>query len=115
MMLNELQEWKALEQSTFTADAEGRVLIVLPDDFLSLLSLRLSGWERPVREVLDSSDWRYRLQSLRHTGLRGSACRPLAFFTVDDEGHPALELYSSTPNAPVFLEEFRYLSLPREE
>lgn len=112
MMLNELQGWKSVGGATYIADAEGRVVIPLPDDFLSLLSLRLSNWERPVKEVLEPSCWLYRLQPMRHTGLRGTPRRPLAFFTIDDEGHPALELYSSAPNAPVSLEEFLYLSLP---
>ena len=114
MTLNELQGWKSLAPATYTADAEGRVVIPLPDDFLSLLSLRLSGWERPVREVLEPSNWLYRLQPMRYGGLRGSPSRPLAFFTTDDEGHPALELYSSVPNVAVSLEEFRYLAFPGE-
>lgn len=109
------QGWKSFPAATLNtlslmADAEGRVILTLPDDFLSLLSLRLNGWERPVREVLCPDHWLYRLQSMRWTGLRGSPQRPLAFFTVDDEGHPALELFSSIPDAPVTLEEFRYLS-----
>ncbi len=110
LSLNEVRGWRASSPATFQADAEGRVVIPLPDDFLSLLSIRLSGWERPVREVLQPSNWLYRLQAMRWTGLRGSPSRPLAFFTVNEEGHPALELFSSEPNAPVSLEEFRYLS-----
>lgn len=92
------------------ADVEGRVLLTLPDDFHTLLSLRLSGWDRPVREVLVADHWLRRLQSPRWGALRGTPERPLAFFTVDDEGRPALELFSTTPNAPVELVEFRYLS-----
>ena len=99
-----------LNALSLNADSEGRVILTLPDDFLSLLSLRLSGWERPVREVLRPDHWLYRLQAMRWTGLRGSPQRPLAFFTIEDEGHPALELFSSIPDAPVTLEEFRYLS-----
>lgn len=110
MTLTELQGWKALPSATYQADAEGKVTVTLPEDFLSLLSLRLSSWERPVREVLPPSNWLYRLQAMRWTGLRGCPSRPLAFFTTDNEGRPALELYSCEPNALVSLEEFRYLS-----
>lgn len=101
--------WKVLSPVTLTSDAEGCVILKLPDDFLMLLSLRLSNWERPVREVLSPDHWLHRLQGMRWTALRGTPARPLAFFTVDDDGDPALELFSSEPNVTVQLTEFRYL------
>ncbi len=103
-----LKDWKSLPPTTLTADAEGRVVFTLPDDFLMLLSMRLEGWERPVREVLSPTNWLYRLQSARWTGLRGTPQRPLAFFTADDEGRPALELFSVSPGSSVELVEFKY-------
>ena len=103
-----VRRWKTLSPTTLTADSEGRVIFTLPDDFLMLLSMRLDGWEHPVREVLEPTSWLYRLQSSRWTGLRGTPQRPLAFFTADDEGRLALELFSSAPGLPVELVEFRY-------
>lgn len=100
--------WKRLPGQTLTADSEGRVLLTLPDDFLMLLSLRLSNWERPVREVLRADHWLRRLQSLRWPSLRGTPERPLAFFTVDTACRPALELFSCDPGSTVQLAEFIY-------
>lgn len=104
-----LTGWKTLPELDLTADAEGRVILPLPDDFLMLLSLRLSNWERPVREVLQPGNWLYRLQSSRWTGLRGTPQRPLAFFSAGDDGQPVVELFSAEPGAVVQLSEFRYL------
>lgn len=103
-----VRRWKSLPPTTLTADSEGRVILTLPDDFLMLLSLRLDGWERPVREVLTPDNWLYRLQSARWIGLRGTPQRPLAFFTADDDGRLALELFSSEPDSSVELVEFKY-------
>lgn len=103
-----LSGWKRLPVQTLTADTDGRVLLTLPDDFLMLLSLRLSNWERPVTEVLRPDHWLRRLQSVRWAALRGTPQRPLAFFTADAAGRPALELFSSEPDAMVQLSEFIY-------
>ncbi len=104
--------WKALPPATLVADSEGRVMLTLPDDFHTLLSVRLSSWERPVRQVLMPDHWLRRLQAPRWDPLRGSPERPLAFFTADNEGRPALELFSSPADAPVEMVEFIYLALP---
>ena len=109
-----LQVWKSLPPSTLHADSDGCVLLTLPDDFHTLLSLRLSSWGRPVREVLMPDHWLHRLQSPRWGALRGTPERPLAFFTIDGEGHRALQLFSAVPDAPVDLVEFKYYSLPTE-
>lgn len=108
-----LRGWKRWPEVTAKADSEGRVIITLPEDFLLLLSLRLSDWERPVREVLRPDNWLYRLQNRRWEGLRGSPSRPLAFFTTDDEGRPALELFSSEPGADVSVTEGSYIPRPK--
>lgn len=108
-----LRGWKAWPEVTAVADTEGRVVITLPDDFLMLLSIRLTGWERPAREVLSPDNWLYKLQSYRWESLRGSPARPLAFFTTDDEGHPALELFSSEPGTVVSIAEGRYMPRPK--
>lgn len=103
-----VRKWRSLPPTTLTADSEGRVVLTLPSDFLMLLTMRLEGWERPVREVLSPTNWLYRLQAARWTGLRGTPQRPLAFFTSDDEGLPALELFSVPPDSSVELVEFKY-------
>ena len=110
--LSQLNGFKRMAPATLQADSEGKVVMTLPEDFLTLLSLRLSSWERPVREVLGPDHWLHRLQATRLQGLRGSPERPLAFFTADDEGRPALELFSSPPDAPDNLVEFIYLPRP---
>lgn len=107
-----IEGWRSLPASILTSDSEGRVVMRLPTDFRVLVSLRLEGWERPVREILRPDNWLYRLQSARWTGLRGTPQRPLAFFAIDADGNRALELFSSQPDSEVRLMEFSYLGSP---
>lgn len=64
----------------------------LPENYLRLIRLRLSDWERPVHEALSVSDPRYAQQSSRFGGIRGCRQNPLVFEVLRGSG-PALELY----------------------
>lgn len=108
-----LRGWRRLPQASLLADGEGKVTLTLPPDFLRLLSLRLSCWQRPVRETLMPDHWLRRLQGHRWTGLCGCPGRPLAFLTAADDGCLALELFSASPGESVTIAEGWYMPMPR--
>lgn len=93
----QLTGWRRLGSDGLSVDADGRALLPLPADYLSLFSLRMTSWSHPVAEVLGADSWLRRLQGNRWHGLRGSPQRPLVFATVADDGSPALELFSCPP------------------
>lgn len=110
--VRELTGWRRWPAAEIIPDDSGRGVLPLPDDFLMLLSLRLSSWERPVRDILHPSMWLYRLQNCRWSGLRGTPQRPLAFFTADDDGRRALELFTVGKD-PATVAEGWYMPAPR--
>lgn len=89
----------------------GMALLPLPDDFLRLLSVRLSDWHRPARIITDddpASHW----QSSPFIGVRGNPARPVAVVTATPAGRVA-ELYSSMAGPSVSLIQAQYVPCPR--
>lgn len=108
-----LTGWCRLPDDGFGVDADGRGVLPLPGDFLKLHSLRLSGWERRVTEILEASHWLRRWQGSRWHGLRGTPQRPLAFYALDGSGARCLELFRAGAGDRV--EEGWYMATPRIE
>lgn len=106
-----LTGWSRLPTEGLKVESDGKGVLRLPDDFLMLHSLRLSGWERGVTEILAASHWLRRWQGSRWHGLRGNPQRPLAFHALDADGRHCLELFSAY--AGDSLEEGWYMALPR--
>ena len=48
------------EESTFFIGSDGKGFLVLPDDFMRLISFQMSDWDRPVFEAITESDPIYR-------------------------------------------------------
>ena len=94
-------------------DSPGRGVAVLPlpDDFLRLLSVRLSDWHRPAR-IITADDPACRWQSSPFAGVRGNPSKPVAVITSHPSGMVA-ELYSSLAGPSVRLVEAQYVPLPR--
>lgn len=65
--------------------------VPLPKDLLRLLSVRMSGWERPAK-IISELDDEYGWQSNRF-GVRGNPQRPIAA-VVQSNGDLQLELYT---------------------
>ena len=86
-------------------------VLPLPDDFLRLLSVRLSDWHRPARIMADT-DADYRWQSSPFAGLRGNPSRPVAVICTQPQGR-VLELYSSTAGPGVTIAMAQYVALPQ--
>ena len=96
-----LSGWRLLSDEGLTISGDGSAILPLPEDFLMLHSIRMSGWEREVTEALPSDHWLAKLQGSAWHGLRGTPSRPLAFSAVSPDGGKALRLYSVSPGATV--------------
>lgn len=65
----------------------------LPDDFMRLVSFRMSDWDRTVYTAISTADKEYMKQSSRYKGVRGNPQRPVCAIAVRPEGR-VLEFYS---------------------
>lgn len=78
------------EQSLF------KYYIVLPDDFLRLVTLQLSDWKRPIETLCTEDSAEYRKQMNKY--LRGTPNKPFGALT-HKQGFPNIaELFSSYTN-----------------
>jgi hypothetical protein len=69
--------------------------IPLADNFVRLVSLKMTEWKREVTQAINAGDKRYRVQKNKYT--RGGLCKPVAVFsfrTIEDEHKRVLEYYS---------------------
>lgn len=85
--------------------------LLLPDDFLRLVVLRMSDWERAVHGVITPGDAAYALQRSRRRGVRGNPQRPVVALVRRAEGL-ALELYSCRSEAATMVQG-SYIRVPR--
>lgn len=91
---------------------KGRGRMQLPDDFMRLVTFKMSDWERAVTEPIAETDPRYLLQSSRFTGLRGNPQKPVVAIVSAPTGL-VLEFWSCTGGSEVTLQRGRYLPIPR--
>lgn len=77
--------------------------IVLPDDFLRIVSLKMKDWEQPVTELAIQGDELARMQSNKH--LRGSVAKPVGVLNKTNAGYQ-INYYSSSTHD---VEEFLYI------
>lgn len=80
-------------------NSDGVVSLDCPDDFLRIISLKMSDWRCPVTALSIPSDPDFRrLFSLRD-GIRGNPERPVAFLSFANEGKRTLKMLSSKEGA----------------
>lgn len=87
--------------------------IVLPADFMKLLSFRMSDWEQTVHEAIGVDDALYEQQGSRFAGVRGNPQRPVCAI-VPDGGGLALEFYACQ-NAEATISTALYAAYPGME
>lgn len=92
-------------------DKTGCVTVPMPADFLKLVCIRMSDWERDVTEIEEADSETFKLQGCRWEGVRGNPHRPVAISGYDEAGKPCLRLYSSNPSATLT----KALYMPRPE
>lgn len=75
--------------------------VKVPDDFLRLVVFEMSDWERPVYQLISTSDPVYAKQRSRTAGVRGTAQRPVCAIGMRTTGR-VLEFYTcKSSNATV--------------
>ena len=85
--------------------------IILPEDFMRLVSFRMSDWRRTVFEAMTENDPRYALQSSRFGGICGNPEKPVAAIVRRSEGK-VLEFYSCRDNT-ASVAQATYVPTPR--
>lgn len=85
--------------------------VKLPDDFMRLISFRMSDWERTVHSVIYPNSPQYTLQSSRFKGIRGNYQKPVCAIVIRPEGK-VLEFYSCK-DSDAMVTEAMYLPLPK--
>ena len=93
------------------SEGHGMALMVLPDDCLRLIDVKLSDWRRPAT-IIAADDPLYLLQSSAFEGVRGNPENPVAAVCRRPAGLVA-ELYSSRSGRGVCIETAQYIPLPR--
>ena len=98
-----------LEDVVFWGDQESG-WVLLPHDFMRLITFRMSDWERTVYKAITPDDARYALQRQRVKALRGTAQKPVCVIVNRPEGK-ALEFYSCK-SEDAYMAEGTYLPYP---
>ena len=107
-----LDEWEDFGNNLYWGELEcGHVL--LPDDFMRLVSFRMSDWNRAVYNAITPDNPEYQKQSSRFKGIRGNCQNPVCAITVRPEGK-TLEFYSCRSNS-ASISEALYLPYPAVE
>lgn len=96
--------------------SQGTGCVVLPDDFYSLYSFRMKGWQVASETLIDSSDPIARMQANEFT--RGNVCRPVCVKNskvIEDKDvqnqKDLLEFYSTARGQVQKVEEALYIPL----
>ena len=89
----------------------GKGFLNLPDDFMRLISFRMSDWERTVYEAITEQDAEYAKQSSRFKGICGNRERPVVAIVRRSEGK-VLEFYSCDSEEAT-VTQATYLPLPK--
>lgn len=85
--------------------------IILPDDFMRLISFQMSDWDYAVTSAITEDDPLYTRQRSRFPGIRGCPQRPVVAITQRPVGQ-VLEFYSCTAGADVYVTTARYIPYP---
>lgn len=86
--------------------------VVLPDDFMRLVTFRMSDWYMPVTEAITEEDAAYPMQASRYAGVRGNPQRPVVAIVHGATGQE-LEFYSCSAGPGVRVNAARYIPLPK--
>lgn len=90
----------------------GSGYVLLPPDFMRLLSFQMTDWVQPVFETIEPGSPKYQLQSSRFPGLRGNPQSPVVALVNRSIGR-VLEFYSCTGGEGTAIKQANYLPEPR--
>lgn len=77
-----------------------KYVVVLPQNFLRLITLQMSDWSRPIQTLINEDSAEYRKQGNKF--LMGTSSRPVGAL-VHKSGFAMLELYSCKSNVATML------------
>ena len=83
----------------------------LPNDFLRLVTFRMSDWYRAVTDPITEDSPLYAMQSSRYAGVRGNPQRPVVAI-VHDASAQVLEFFSCQAGPGVSIAKARYIPMP---
>lgn len=84
----------------------GKGYIMLPDDYVSLIAFKLSGWKRMTAILYPITSEEYKVQSNEFT--RSGTHKPMCFLNYNETGQKILEYYAIGTTNPVTVETFVY-------
>lgn len=90
---------------------DGKGFVILPEDFMRLISFRMSDWRRTVFEAISENDSQYALQSSKWKGICGNPEKPVCAIVRRSEGK-VLEFYSCNDNT-AFVTQATYVPIPK--
>lgn len=90
----------------------GYGIIKLPDNFLRLVSFKMSDWDYSVSEAISEYDSRYAMQFSRFGGIKGNPQRPVIAIVQRPDGL-CLQFFSCRGGAEVFVEIAQYIAIPK--
>lgn len=83
----------------------------LPNDFLRLVTFRMSDWYRAVTEPITEDSPLYAMQSSRYAGVRGNPQRPVVAI-VHGVASQVLEFFACQAGPGVEVAKARYIPIP---
>ncbi|MBD5219475.1 MAG: hypothetical protein HDS72_04420 [Bacteroidales bacterium] len=90
---------------------DGKGFVVLPLNFLRLVSFKMSDWERTIFEAITESDPEYKKQSSKWKGICGNPAKPVVAIVRRAEGK-VLEFYSCKNNKAT-VQQGTYIPIPK--
>ncbi len=95
-----------------------RGTLALPDDFMRMVTFKMSDWDMAVTDFVDETDERYFQLQSRYVGLAGTPQCPVAALVqtvIDDKQCLALEFYTCgiSDNTKATVERAYYLPRPK--
>lgn len=91
-----LSGWKPFGSKITIDEDEGVATLPLPEDYLRLGSIRLSGWSKSVEETLPAESPRFAGRGCRLPGINPDKYRPAAEEAIAADGTMTLRLYGAT-------------------
>lgn len=90
---------------------DGKGFVILPNDFMRLISFRMSDWRRTVFDAITENDPQYAQQSSRFKGICGNPEKPVVAIVRRSEGK-VLEFYSCHSDRAT-VAQATYLPIPK--
>ena len=80
---------------------DGSGIVVLPDDFISLIGIKLTGWKRIVAKSYDILSGNYNAQC--NPATRAGKFKPVSFYRKNEKGQNILECFPYIKDAKIEL------------